>query len=54
MRRGIQATVEGDVVHIGKDDLFNEVEGPKLPDSVLAIVETLEAKWTHDDDCSGR
>ncbi|TWU39851.1 putative cadmium-transporting ATPase [Novipirellula aureliae] len=40
--RGIQATVEGDVVHIGKDDLFAEVDGPPLPDSVRQIVESLE------------
>ena len=40
--RGIQATVEGDVVHIGKDDLFAEVDGPPLPDSVREIVESLE------------
>ncbi|WDQ17063.1 heavy metal translocating P-type ATPase [Rhodopirellula sp. P2] len=40
--RGIQATVEGDLVHIGKDDLFAEVDGPPLPDSVRSIVESLE------------
>ena len=40
--RGIQATVEGDLVHIGKDDLFAEVDGPPLPDSVLSTVELLE------------
>ncbi len=40
--RGIQAIVEGDVVHIGKDDLFAEVDGPPLPDSVREIVESLE------------
>ena len=40
--RGIQATVEGDIVHIGKDDLFAEVDGPPLPDSVREIVESLE------------
>ncbi|MDV6031456.1 MAG: heavy metal translocating P-type ATPase [Phycisphaera sp. RhM] len=42
MGRGIQATVEGDVVHIGKDDLFAEVDGQPLPDSVREIVESLE------------
>ena len=41
--RGIQATVEGDVVHIGKDDLFSEVDGPALPENVRSIVESLEA-----------
>lgn len=40
--RGIQASVEGDLVHIGKDDLFAEVDGPPLPDSVRTIVESLE------------
>ncbi len=40
--RGIQAIVEGEVVHIGKDDLFVEVDGPPLPDSVREIVESLE------------
>ncbi|MCS7466360.1 heavy metal translocating P-type ATPase [Stieleria sp. ICT_E10.1] len=40
--RGIQATVEGELVHIGKDDLFAEVDGPPLPDSVRTIVESLE------------
>ncbi len=41
--RGIQATVEGDIVHIGKDDLFSEVDGPPLPEKVRSIVESLEA-----------
>lgn len=40
--RGIQALVEGDLVHVGKDDLFAEVDGPPLPDAVRAIVESLE------------
>ncbi|QDV47542.1 putative cadmium-transporting ATPase [Stieleria neptunia] len=40
--RGIQATVEGDIVHIGKDDLFTEVDGLPLPDSVREILESLE------------
>ncbi len=39
---GIQASVEGDLVHIGKDDLFAEVDGPPLSDSVRSIVESLE------------
>lgn len=42
--RGIQATVEGDVVHIGKDDLFSEADGPALPDKIQSIVESLEAE----------
>ncbi len=40
--RGIQAMVEGDLVHVGKDDLFAEVDGPPLPTSVHSIVESLE------------
>lgn len=41
--RGVKATVEGKVVYIGKDDLFKEVEGPQLPDSLQQRVEDLEA-----------
>lgn len=40
--RGIQAIVEGDLVHIGKDDLFAEVGGPPIPSSVRSIIESLE------------
>ena len=40
--RGIQATVEGDIVHIGKDDLFAEVEGPELTAEIRSLVESLE------------
>ncbi len=40
--RGIQAVVEGELVHIGKDDLFAEVEGSPLPENVRKIVESLE------------
>ena len=40
--RGIKATVEGETVYIGKDDLFSEVEGPSLPDSLRTSVEDLE------------
>ncbi|MCA9047111.1 MAG: heavy metal translocating P-type ATPase [Planctomycetaceae bacterium] len=42
--RGIQAEVEGQLVHIGKDDLFSEVDGQPLPDSVRSTVESLEAE----------
>lgn len=42
--RGIQAMVEGELVHVGKDDLFSEVDGPPLPDAVRSIVESLEQK----------
>ena len=42
--RGVQARIGDDMVHIGKDDLFNEVDGPSLPDSLREKVEALEAK----------
>ncbi|MDZ4849767.1 MAG: heavy metal translocating P-type ATPase [Pirellulaceae bacterium] len=42
--RGIQAEVEGKLAHIGKDDLFSEVEGAPLPDSIRQTVESLEAE----------
>ena len=40
--RGIQAVVEGELVHIGKDDLFTEVEGTPIPSTIREAVETLE------------
>lgn len=40
--RGIQADVEGQIAHIGKGDLFGEVEGPPLPDAIRESVESLE------------
>ncbi len=40
--RGISATVDGEPVYIGKDDLFGEVDGPPLPDTIRATVERLE------------
>uniref|UniRef100_UPI0036F4AEF7 heavy metal translocating P-type ATPase n=1 Tax=Adhaeretor mobilis TaxID=1930276 RepID=UPI0036F4AEF7 len=40
--RGIQAEVEGQLAHIGKDDLFSEVEGSPLPDAIRELVESLE------------
>jgi Cd2+/Zn2+-exporting ATPase len=40
--RGVQAQVEGHLVHIGKDDLFDEVEGPPLPATLRERVESLE------------
>ncbi|MDF1849504.1 MAG: heavy metal translocating P-type ATPase [Verrucomicrobiales bacterium] len=40
--RGIQATLSGDIVHIGKDDLFSEVDGPPLPASIREKIESLE------------
>jgi len=40
--RGIQAEVEGQLAHIGKDDLFAEVEGSPLPSAIRETVEALE------------
>ena len=42
--RGIKATVEGQTVYIGKDELFKEVEGTPLPDALRQRIETLEAE----------
>jgi len=42
--RGVKATVNGETVYIGKDELFNEVEGPRLPDGLRNDVDALEAK----------
>lgn len=41
--RGVKATVDGKLVHIGKDSLFTEVDGPPLPDALRASVEKLKA-----------
>ena len=41
--RGIRARVEGETVHIGKDDLFDEVEGSALPDELRQRLESLES-----------
>ena len=40
--RGISATVNGEPVYIGKDDLFGEVDAPPLPDTIRGKVEQLE------------
>ncbi len=42
--RGIKATVGGQTVYIGKDDLFAEVEGIPIPDDLRASVEELESQ----------
>ena len=41
--RGVRALVDGEVVHIGKDDLFDEVSGDPLSDALRAKVDALEA-----------
>jgi Zn2+/Cd2+-exporting ATPase len=40
--RGIKATVGGETVYIGKDDLFREIEGPALPDDLEQTLDRLE------------
>lgn len=40
--RGVSATVEGKMVHVGKDDLFDEIDGPALPESLREAVARLE------------
>ena len=42
--RGVRASIDGEDVHIGKDDLFAEVDGPALPADVRDTVERLEAE----------
>ena len=41
--RGVQATLDGQTVHIGKESLFAEIEVPSLPAELLASVNTLKA-----------
>jgi len=41
--RGVSAQIADETIHIGKDDLFSEVEGPALPDDIRETVETLES-----------
>ncbi len=41
--RGVQAMVDDQIIYIGKDDLFSEVDGPPLPDALHKKVESLEA-----------
>ena len=40
--RGVTATLDGEPVHIGKDDLFREIAGPPLPDELHETVTRLE------------
>lgn len=41
--RGVRATVEGELTYIGKDDLFDEVEGDALPESIKSRIAELES-----------
>lgn len=40
--RGVQATVEGEAVHIGKEALFAEIAGSPLPEALQLAVERLK------------
>ncbi len=40
--RGIKATLNGEAVFIGKDDLFREIDGPALPPALIEKTEALE------------
>jgi Cd2+/Zn2+-exporting ATPase len=42
--RGIRASLGGIPVHVGKDTLFDEVDGPPLPDALRDTVESLESE----------
>ena len=40
--RGVQAMVEGETTHVGKDVLFDEIDGPRLPEGLRARVDELK------------
>jgi Cd2+/Zn2+-exporting ATPase len=44
MGRGVEAVVEGDVVHIGRDELFSEVGGAALQDEVKQAADRLRSE----------
>ena len=41
--RGVVADVDGATTYIGKGDLFAEIDGPPIPDTLRARIEALEA-----------
>ncbi|QDT53911.1 putative cadmium-transporting ATPase [Caulifigura coniformis] len=41
--RGVKATVDGQTVYLGKSNLFSEIEGPALTESLRTSAEHLEA-----------
>ncbi len=41
--RGVKATIDNTTVHIGKDRLFGEIEGPRIPDDLRKSTEDLKA-----------
>ncbi len=40
--RGVKAMLNGEMVYIGKDDLFDEIDGPPLSKAVREVVDRLE------------
>jgi Cd2+/Zn2+-exporting ATPase len=42
--RGVRAVVGGDTVYVGKAELFSEIDGSPLPDSLREAVEELEGE----------
>jgi Cd2+/Zn2+-exporting ATPase len=40
--RGVKAKVDGQIVHIGKDSLFDEIDGPSIPESLRKSLENLK------------
>ena len=40
--RGVQATVDGEITHVGKDALFDEIDGPRPPEELRARIEELK------------
>lgn len=41
--RGMRATIDGEPVYIGKDALFEEIDGPPLPEEVRAKIDAWES-----------
>lgn len=41
--RGVVAEVNGETTHIGKDDLFSEIDGPQVPQELRDQIHSLEA-----------
>ena len=42
--RGVRARIGGDVAHVGKRNLFYEIEGPPLPEDLAGEVDRLESE----------
>ena len=42
--RGVSAEVDGEIVHIGKKELFSEIEGASMPPEVKSVVQSMELR----------